>query len=79
MLIEYMNSIQLAVILISQLPISMFNISRSLDSYAIYQSWALVLISFLIVSFNIALWGYFFYIPQKVKQHFNEQFPEFAL
>lgn len=79
MLLEYMNGIQLAVIMVSQLPISMFNISRSLDLFAVRQSWALLLISLLIVGFNIVLWGYFFYIPQKVKQHFNEQFPEFAV
>lgn len=79
MLIEYLNSIQLAVILISQLPISMFNISRSFDLFSVHQSWVLLLISFFIVGFNIVLFGYFFYIPIKVKEHFTRQFPEFAM
>jgi len=79
MIIEYMNSIQMGAILLSQLPIAMFNISRYMDLHAVNQSWALLLISFLIVSLNIVLWGNFFYIPEKVKEHFKEQFPEFAL
>lgn len=79
MLIESMKSIQLAVIFLSQLPISFFNILREFEYYQIKQSWFLFLISLFIISFNIIVWGYLIYIPQKVKQHFVEQFPEFAL
>lgn len=79
MLVEYMKSIQLGVILISQLPIGMFNISRSLDLFSIHQNWALLFISLFIVSFNIVLFGYFFYIPGKVREHFKQQYPEFTL
>jgi len=79
MIIEYMNSVQMGAILLSQLPINLFHISRFFDLHTVHQSWALLLISFFVVSLNIALWGNFFYIPNKVKQHFKEQFPEFAL
>ncbi len=79
MLLEYYKQIQTAVILLSQTPINMFNIGRFLDLHAIHQNWALLLISFFIVSLNIILYGYFFYIPEKVMEHFREQFPEFAL
>lgn len=79
MLIEYMKGLQLAVVMISQLPISTYHVSRSFDLFSVRQTWALLLISLLIVGLNIVLWGYFFYIPEKVKQHFNQQFPEFAL
>jgi len=79
MLIEHMKSLQLTVAVISQLPISMYNLSRDFGIFSLHQPWALLLISFCIISFNIVLWGYFFYIPEKVKQHFIQQFPEFAL
>lgn len=79
MLIDYLKSIQLAVILLSQLPISFFNLIREFDISSIKQNWFLFLVSLFVVSFNIAVWGYLIYIPQKVKQHFREQFPEFAM
>lgn len=79
MIIEYMDSIRMGAILLSQIPIAMYNFSRYLDLHEVNQSWALLLISFFIVSLNIVLWGNFFYIPEKVKEHFKEQFPEFAL
>lgn len=79
MIIEYMNSIRMGAILLSQIPIAMYNFSQYLDLHEVNQSWALLLISFFIVSLNIVLWGNFFYIPEKVKEHFKEQFPEFAL
>jgi len=79
MLIEFMNSIQMGVIFLSQLPIAIINISRNMDLHAVHQSWALFLTSFFIISLNIILWGNFFYIPKKVKKHFKEQFPEFAM
>jgi hypothetical protein len=79
MIIEYMNGIQMGAILLSQLPAAMYNISRHMDLHAVHQSWALLLTSFLIISLNIVLWGNFFYIPEKIKEHFKEQFPEFAV
>lgn len=79
MLLEYVNQIQMGVILLSQTPLSMFNISRFVYEYSVNQPWALLLISFLIISLNIILYGQFFYVPEKIKEHFKEQFPEFAL
>ena len=79
MLLEQLNQIQFAIVLLSQTPINMLNIGRFLDLHAVHQNWALFLISFLMISLNIVFYGYFFYIPFKVKEHFREQFPEFAL
>ena len=79
MILEYLKQVQFVVILLSQTPVNMLNISRFLDLHTIHQNWALLLISFLIISLNIVFYGYFFYIPFKVKEHFREQFPEFAL
>jgi len=79
MLLEYVNQIQMAVVLLSQTPIAAFNISRFLHIHSINQFWVLLLISFFIVSLNIIFYGMFFFIPIKIKEHFKEQFPEFAL
>jgi hypothetical protein len=35
-------------------------------------------VAFFIVSSTIVLFAYLFYIPQKIKQHFTQQFPEFV-
>ena len=79
MLLEYVNQIQMAVVLLSQTPIAAFNISRFLHVHSINQPWVLLLISFLIISLNIILYGLFFYVPEKIKEHFKQQYPEFAL
>jgi len=79
MLLEYVNQIQMTVVLFSQTPIAAYNITRFSHIYSINQPWALFLISFLIVGLNIILYGQFFFVPEKIKEHFKEQFPEFAL
>ena len=79
MLLEYVNQIQMTVVLFSQTPIYAFNISRYLHIHSINQPWVLLLISFFIVCLNIILYGQFFFVPEKIKEHFREQFPEFAL
>jgi len=79
MLLDRINQIQMGVILLSQTPLSMFNISRFVYVHSINQPWVLLLISFLIISLNIILYAQFFYVPEKIKEHFKEQFPEFAL
>lgn len=79
MLLEYVNQIQMTVVLFSQTPLAAYNISRYLHIHSITQTWALLLISFVLVCLNIILYGQFFFIPEKIKEHFQEQFPEFAL
>jgi hypothetical protein len=61
MLLEYVNQIQMAVVLLSQTPIAAFNISRFLHIHSINQFWVLLLISFFIVSLNIIFWHVFLY------------------
>ena len=79
MLLEFVNQIQMTVVLFSQTPIFAYNISRFLHIHSVTQTWALLLISFVFVCLNIILYGQFFFIPEKIKEHFQEQFPEFAL
>ena len=79
MILEYLKQVQFVVILLSQTPVNMLHIGRFLDLHAVHQNWALLLISFLMISLNIIFYGYFFFIPVKIKEHFQEQFPEFAL
>jgi len=78
MLLDYLKQRQSVAIILSQLPINAYNITRSFDFNALNQTWILFAIAFTITSLNVALWGYFFYIPQKVTSHFTEQFPEFV-
>jgi hypothetical protein len=79
MLLEQVNQIQMTVVLFSQMPLAAYNISRYLNVHSVTQTWALLLISFVLVCLNIILHGQFFFIPEKIKEHFQEQFPEFAL
>ncbi len=39
----------------------------------------IIFISLLMFVFTIVLSGQLFYLPEKIKQHFREQFPEFAV
>lgn len=78
MLLDYLKQRQSVAIILSQLPINAYNITRSVDFNVFQQTWILFTMALLITAFNFILWGYFFYIPQKVKTHFTEQFPEFV-
>jgi hypothetical protein len=44
----------------------------------IKQNWLLFVISFLLVALSILIIGELFFIPKRIKEHFFEQFPEFA-
>lgn len=39
----------------------------------------IIFISLLIIVFTIVLLGQLLYLPEKIKEHFSEQFPEFAV
>ncbi len=79
MLLEHLKQIQYSVILFSQIPLGAYNISKYIELNPIHNPWVLMYISLVIISFNLLIYGSLFYIPNKVKEHFKEQFPEFAL
>ncbi len=79
MLLEHLQQFQIVTLMFCQFPVQSYNFSRYLDLKFSDNLWVLLLTAFFVVSFNITLFGYFFYIPQKIKEHFMEYFAEFAL
>lgn len=79
MLLEQLKQFQMAAILFCQLPVQSNIISRELDLRFSDNIWVLLVTAFLVVSFNIVMFGYFFYIPKKIKEHFMTHFAEFAV
>lgn len=75
MLLEQLQGTRFMVLLFCQLP-TLWNMSKDL---APQNNITISVISLLIVLLTIALFGQLFYVPKKIKQHFMEQFPEFAL
>ncbi len=64
---------------LSQVPLQLINIRNILNAPFLQNSIGIVFISLIIVALTIATFGELFYVPEKIKEHFKEQFPEFAL
>ena len=79
MLLEQLQSAQFLTILFIQVPIQIPNFWNISKAAFIQSNIGIVAISLLIILFTIALYGQLLYIPEKIKEHFCEQFPEFAL
>jgi len=79
MLLEHMKQIQYSVILFSQIPLGAYNFLKYMELNSIHNLWVLMYISLLIISFNILIYGSLFFVPSKIKEHFKEQFPVFAV
>ncbi len=60
------------------LPIYIFNFFNSLENWYIYNFYLAFLLSFLVVSFSIALYANLTYIPKKIKEDFLKHYKEFA-
>jgi len=75
MLLEQLQGTRFMIILFFQLP-TFWNMFKDL---APQNNITISVISLLIIVFTIALYGQLFFVPQKIKQHFIQQFPEFAL
>ena len=75
LILELLKNVQFLTIIAAQLPIHIWNMTK----FQFGNNPIIVfLVSLFFVTFTIALYGNFFYIPQKIKEHFKEQFPEFA-
>lgn len=79
LLLESLRNVQLMAMIFAQAPIHFVNIVNISTLSSLQNTFAIFGVSLLIVLFTIALFGELFYVPEKVKQHFKEQFPEFAL
>ena len=81
LLADQLKQIQSTAMLLCNLPVLAFvsfNLLRSLDISLPNNNFILFAFALLLVSSLIVLYGYFFHIPQKIKEHFMDQFPEFA-
>jgi hypothetical protein len=78
LLLQRLKDVQMAGFFIIQFPIQAYNFRRWFDSVLFDNTWVLLAISFFTISLTILLYGNFFYLPQKIREHFMEQFAEFA-
>jgi hypothetical protein len=79
MLLKRLEDVQMAGFLIIQLPLQSYNFRKIFDLALFDNVWGLLGLSFFTISLTILLFGNFFYLPQKIREHFKEQFGEFAV
>lgn len=78
LLLDHMKQITATYVFLIQLPNFCYQAFNIIGVEAIHNTWILICISFLMVFFNVILYAHFFYIPQRVRQHFIETYPEFV-
>ena len=79
MLLNQLKQVQLAAVFAVQIPIHSFNLWHSIGQEIIKSNTGLLLVSFLIITLTIMLYGQLMYVPKKIKEHFMVQFAEFAV
>ncbi|MCG6188650.1 hypothetical protein [Maribellus maritimus] len=79
LLLEQLKRSQSMPILMVQIPIQIPNLWNMSEIAFIQNTLGILTISLLIIIFTILMFDELFYIPEKIKEHFKEQFPEFAL
>lgn len=78
LLLEQLKRGQQVVFLAMQLGIQSPNICRVFDFQTLQNNTGIFGVSLFIVLITIMLVGEMFFVPSKIKEHFSEQFPEFA-
>ena len=78
MLINYLKSVEISIIVLVQFPLQSLTYYNLFEKHN-YNQWVMFAISFFMVAFSILLYGQFMFVPKKIKQHFMEQFEEFAV
>jgi hypothetical protein len=79
MLVEQLNNTPFVITFFLQMPIQIFNFWNISRMSYMQNTLGLYSFSLGIVFLTIGIWGELFYVPEKIKEHFKEQFPEFAL
>ena len=79
MLLEQLQGAQFLTLLFIQIPIQIPNFWNITKFSSMKSSLVIFAVSLLILVFTIALYGQLFYVQDKIKEHFSQQFPEFAL
>jgi len=79
MILERLKDTQFLVIFFIQIPLQIPNFWNISNISVLKNNIGIIAISLLIILFTISLFGELFYVPEKIKEHFREQFPEFAM
>lgn len=79
LLLKQLERTQLSTLLATQLPIHLINFSNILKLSWINHNLGSLIVSLLLTTLTIALYGELIYIPKKIKAHFMQQFAEFAV
>ena len=79
MLLDRLKDTQFMAILFIQIPIQIPNFWNISNTSFLQNTIGIFAVSLLIVLFTICLFGELLYVPEKIKEHFREQFPEFAV
>lgn len=79
MLLDRLKDTQFMAILFIQIPIQIPNFWNISNTSFLQNTIGIFAVSLLIVLFMICLFGELLYVPEKIKEHFREQFPEFAV
>ncbi len=78
LLLEQLKRGQQISFLAMQLAIQTPNLSRIFSFHALQNNASIFGVSLFIVLLTIMIIGEMFYVPNKIKEHFREQFPEFV-
>ncbi len=80
MLLNQLKQVQFFAIMAIQLPIQTLNLRNILQAdYLVNNNIGLFSLSLLIITLTIGCYGQLMFVPKKIKEHFMEQFAEFAL
>ncbi len=77
LMLETLKNAQFMTVIFIQVPFQIPNFYNFTHA-TLNNNLAVFVLSFFIVLFTIALFGEMFYVPEKIKEDFNQQFPEFA-
>ncbi|WP_319229645.1 hypothetical protein [Draconibacterium orientale] len=79
LLVDQYSRVTQTYSVIAQLPNISFQTFNILGLKSIENIWILLGLSFFMVALTVLLYGQLFYLPKKIKEHFLEQFAEFAV
>ncbi|WP_319499699.1 hypothetical protein [uncultured Draconibacterium sp.] len=79
LLADQLKQVTQAYGFIAQLPSLTYQIFNFSGTENISNTWILLGLSFFLVALTVLLYANLFFIPKKIKEHFLEQFAEFAL
>ena len=79
LLADQLKQVTQAYGFIAQLPSLSYQIFNFSGTEKISNTWILLGLSFFLVALTVLLYANLFFIPKKIKEHFLEQFAEFAL